>query len=246
MANGTAFSSPLLDAGQVRKYAYRHRMGMVPSAEFCVFHDDFWSLFSANVATGWSADIIDTGATIITDNIAGHGTGVAVIGSDGTTEGAAMYTAEGFQLVSGKKMFIEVRVKTSDADDTDVQFGLTDVSATTNPEDVWTTASADLVAFGVLDGDATVKMLSDNSNSGSTAETGTIDLSDATWHTLAIYYDGTNLHGYVDGERALTWAQASTTIPNDGVTLAAFIGGRTGGDAAHEVYFDYIRLVSER
>jgi len=247
MAIGTAIASPLLDSGQVRKYPYRHRMGMAPSAEFLVFHEDWTGAIATNAPTGWTA-IIDTGATIVADTTvgAGHGTGTLFFDSDGATEGAALYTPKWFQLTSGKRLFMECRVKTEIADDSDVQFGLTAATATTNPEDLWTTAAADLVAFGVLDGDATVTMLSDKSNGGTSAQLGTMDLVSATWHTLGIYYNGGSiLQGYVDGNLALTWSSASTTIPT-GVVLAAFVGFRNGSAATTEGHCDYIRVVSER
>lgn len=247
--SGSAFGTPLLDSKKVtgNKYAYRHRMGLVPCAEFMVFHEDWLSGIATNAPTGWTA-IIDTGATIVADTTvgAGHGTGSLLFDSDGTTEGAAVYTPKWFQLTSGKRTFIETRFKTEAADDTDVQFGLTAATATTNPEDLWTTTSTDLIAFGVLDGDATVKMLSDKSNGGTSAQTGEIDLSNSTWHTLAIYYDGGSvLQGYVDGALALTWSSAITTVPL-GVVLSAFVGYRNGSAATNEGQCDYIRIVSER
>jgi len=246
---GTAFGSPLLDTQKSigNKYAYRHRMGLAPCAEFMVFHEDWNMEIATNAPTGWTA-IIDTGATVVADTTvgAGHGTGSLLFDSDGATEGAALYSPKWFQLTSGKRFFMETRFKTEIADDSDVQFGLTSVTASSNPEDLWTTTATDLVAFGVLDGSATVKMLSDKSNSGSSAQTGTISLVNSTWHTLAIYYDGGSvLQGYVDGKLALTWSSAVTTIPT-GVVLAAFVGFRNGSAATTEGQCDYLRIVSER
>lgn len=249
MAVGTAFSSPLMDTRRVNTYTYRHRMGMVSSAEFLVVHDDFVQDVGTNLPTGglWEAAIIDTGATIVSDTTvgAGHGHGALIWDSDGAAEGAAIYTNKVFQLTSGKRFFMECRFKTELADDTDVQFGLTIFNATTNPEDLWTTTATDLVAFGLLDGDATVTMLSDKSNSGSTAELGSLDVTSATWTILAIFYDGTRLFGFVDGQRALTWSQAASTIPT-GVPMGAFVGFRNGSAATNEGQCDYIRIVSER
>ena len=262
MSVGTSFASPLLDSGQIRKYAYRHRMGMVPSAEFDVFHDDFHSFMVATAITngpvanvplnGWNSAIIDTGATIGTDTTVGHHTGALLFDSDGTSEGAALYTTESFQLVAGKRFFMEVRVKLDEVEDCDFQFGLSDVTATTNPEDLWTTTAANLLTFGVLDsGSGYPTMLSDLSNSGSAAQAQTTKaLTDATWHVLAISYNGSTttgaaIKGYVDGDPVLSWSGASTTVPV-GVTLAAFIGYRNGSAATNEAYVDYVRIVSER
>lgn len=244
---GTSFTAPIKHAGKGLGgvYAYRGGTGMMPSAEFLVFHDDFDRAVSSNQPTGWDGAIIDTGATLVTDTTATHGTGVLIFDSDGATEGVAVYGEKALQLTAGKKFWMETRFKTELADDSDVQFGLSALTATTNPEDLWTTTATDLVAFGVLDGDATVTMLADKSNSGSTAELGTMDLVSATWHILAIYYDGAKLHGYVDGQRAITWSQAAATIPT-GVALAAFFGFRNGSAATTEGHIDYVRIVMER
>lgn len=244
-AKGAGFKEPLVFAqgnGYRDRYRYRNGLGMMPSAEYNVFHDDFNQLITTNAPTGWVA-VIDTGATIVADTTVGHSSSL-LFDSDGATEGAVIYMPEGLQLTSGKKMFMEVRFKTEVADDSDVQFGLSDLTAVTNPEDLWTTTAASLVAFGVLDGDATVTMLADKSNTGSSAELGTIDLTSATWHTLAIAYDGLALTGWVDGNLALTWSVAAA-IPT-GVTLAPFVGFRNGSAATTEGHCDYIRYVFER
>jgi adenosine/AMP kinase len=229
-----------------RAYAYRTGMGIMPSAEFIVTHDDFTDVFTTNVPTGWKAAIIDTGATLVASTVASTGAcGVALIASDGASEGVAIYKDKAVQLTAGKKFVIEVRVQTNLVAETEVQFGLTDLTATTNPEDLWTTTAANLVAFGTLPGSATTKMLSDKSNSGTSVQTGTRSLTNATWHWLAIAYDGANLRGYVDGKESLTWSSASTTIPT-GVALTPFIGGRTGATASNTISFDTIRILIER
>lgn len=249
---GTHFKGPVLHGPHSPKgtYAYRHNAGMMPSAEYAVYHNDFFEAAATNVIPGTTA-IIDTGATITnaaTDAISY--TGVLKIASDGTTEGAALYWPKEIQLGQGKKFFMEVRCYTADADDTDVQFGLSAITATTNPEDIWTTTTTDLIAVGVLDGDATVGVLTDKNNGGDAVQLGTYDLSDATWHTIGFEVSGTaadstmQVKVYVDGQLAIT-SDTETTIPDD-LALAPFIGGRTGGDAAHVVYFDYVRWSLER
>lgn len=232
-----------------KKYAYRTGLGMVPSAEWSVWFDDFFGPVTTNIPFGWSNVVIDTGATVVPDTTvgAGHGNGALLFDSDGALEGAAFYGVKSIQLTSGKKFFMEMRFKTEIANDTDVQFGLTDLTAVVNPEDLWTTTAANLIAFGVLDGSAVTTMLSDKANSGATAETGTVSLTDGNWHTLAIGYDGgTQLTGYVDGEKSVTWAQTfATTVPS-GVILAPFVGFRNGSAATNEGQVDYIRWAIQR
>ena len=246
MRNGVGLSESIVFARQ-SQYAYRTKMGMIGSAEFVNFMDDFVSAVTTNLPAGWDGVVIDTGATVVTDTTAGSlgATGVLLFDSDGAAEGAAIYGEKCLQLTSGKRFFMEMRFQTEIADDTDVQFGLTALTATTNPEDLWTTTATDVVAFGVLDGSAVVGLLSDAGNSGTVVQAGSLSLSNATWHILGIGYDGVNLRCYVDGVLALTWAGAASTIPT-GVALAPFFGYRNGSTAANEGHCDYVRFVVER
>lgn len=232
-------------AGQL--FGYRKGMGMIKSAEWIVGMEDFDQLvWTTNVPNGWDGTVIDTGATLVADTTAGYPS-CALFDSDGTNEGACLYGDKFLQLTATKRFFMECRFQTEVAADTTVQFGLSALTATTNPEDIWTTTATDVVAFGILTGDATTTMLADKSNSGATAELGTIDLVDATWHTLAIYYDGYFLYGYVDGVFSIKWSQAAATTIPTGVVLAPFVGflnGTTG--AAQEGHCDYLRWVLER
>lgn len=248
---GAAFPSPIVEAPRSVNagYSYRNQMGFIPAAEYCVFFDDFIKPVATNVPNGWSAAVIDVGATLTQSTTAGTlgATGGAKIASDGTSEGVAIYMPKAIQITSGKRFFMEVRVQTSIAAETDVQFGLSAVTATTNPEDLWTTTTTDLISFGTLAGSAYPGMLSDLSNSGTSVQTqSSYALSDTTWATLAIAYDSSGLKGYVNGALALTWSgTASTTIPT-GVALAPFIGARTGATAGNITTFDYVRFVIER
>lgn len=257
MAVGTAFASPLLDAGQIRKYAYRQRMGMVPSAEFDVFHDDFHSFMVSTAITngpvantplnGWQGAIIDTGATVAANTTAAIGANGVLTFADATaSEGAAIYTTKSFQITSGKRFFVEMRVRTDDVTDNAVQFGLSDQTAVTNPEDLWTTTAANVLAFGLLDGSAYPQLLSDKSNSGTSAQTQTNKIMVAdTWHVLAIGYDGATVRTYVDGDVAHIYS-TTASIPT-GVAMGLFIGHINGnGAGGNGVFVDYIRSVSER
>jgi hypothetical protein len=217
---------------------------MMPSAEFFTFFDDFEGAVTTNVPAGWSAAVIDTGATVVASSA--YPTGVLLFDSDGATEGSAIYLPETFTLTQGKKFFMEIRFNTEIADDSDVQFGFSDLTATTNPEDLWTTVSASLIAFGTLDGSAVTGMLADKSNSGSAVVTGSKSLVSNTWHVLGIGYDGANLRGFVDGRESVRWTGAHATTVPFGVTLAPFVGFRNGSAATTEGLLDYFRLVIER
>jgi hypothetical protein len=237
-----------------KKYVYRVGMGMVPSAEFDVGFDDFHQFVVATAITngpvantpwGWQGAVIDAGATVAVNTTAALGaTGALTLADATASEGAAVYGTKSLQLTSGKKFFIEMRVRTDDVTDNAIQFGLSDLTATTNPEDLWTTTAANLVAFGLLDGSAYPQLLTDASNAGTAALTQTERLMVAdTWHVLGIGYDGVAVTAHVDGHQVL---RTTTTIPT-GVALAPFFGHINGnGAGGNVVVVDFIRWVVER
>lgn len=255
--SGTTFGSPLLESSRGSKYAYRHRMGLVACAEYDVFHDDFHSFMVTTAITngpvantplnGWQGAIIDSGSTVTANTTAAIGANGVLTFADATvSEGAAIYTTKSFQLTAGKRFFVEIRVRTDDVTDNAIQFGLSDQTAVTNPEDLWTTTAANVLAFGLLDGSAYPQLLSDKSNGGTSVQTQTNKLMVVnTWHVLAIGYDGAYVRTYVDGDLANTYTTAAT-IPT-GVAMGLFIGHLNGDGAGGALCaVDYIRAVSER
>lgn len=249
----------LFHAPQPNKdFEYRVGTSMIGSAEWSVFMDDFLSTWIpttaitngpvANTPSPWQGAIIDSGATVAVNTTAAIGAnGVLTLADATASEGAAVYGQKTVQLTTGKKFWMEARLRTSDVTDNAIQFGLSDLTSVTNPEDLWGTASANLIAFGLGDGDSNPKMFVDAGNSGTSQQIQTergmvVD----TWFVLAFYYDGAKLHGYVDGRWCMTWAGAAATIPT-GVALAPFFGAINGNGAGANVnVFDYIRFVSER
>lgn len=245
--NYTAFSAPLVHApgGLQTSFAYRTRLGMVPSAEFDVFHEDFNHLVSSNTPTGWSSILETTGTWA---NSTSFGNGV-IVGTHATaSNGVAIYLPRIVQLAAGKKFFMEARVRTDDVTDNQVNIGLFDQTSVAVADAPFTTTANNLIAFGILDGSATTKMLCDKSNSGSTAETGTRSLVANTWHILGIGYDGiSTVRGYVDGNLSQTWSQAFTTTVPLGVALSPFVAMDNGdGAGGANIFVDYVRFVIER
>jgi len=238
-------------------YPYRARTGMIPSEEWSVFFDDFYSFVVAtditngpvaNTPWGWQGAIIDTGATVTVLGTAAVGANGALAFADATaSEGAAIYGTKSIQLTAGKRFWMECRMRTSDVTDNNFLFGVSDLTAVTNPEDLYSTTAANLVSFGLGDGDSNPKMLADKSNSGTSFQVQTVkSMLPDTWHILAIEYDGASLKGYLDGKLVLRWGSADTTIPT-GVALAPFISHVNGNGAGASTNFvDYIRFVSER
>jgi hypothetical protein len=223
---------------------------MMSSAEWIHFHDDFLRAEQATEnLVGWTA-LIDIGATIVDGNE--HG-GVLDITSDAVDEGVALYQNLGIQL-SGKKFFMEARVKLEDADDNQVIIGLADLTATTNPEDLWTT-TPDFISFGnTVDGDATPVLKYDKDNGGPVTNTPTgttFDFTDGVYHTIGLWYNGSSsasttgaLVAYFDGVEA-TRAGTLAQIPDD-LPLAPFFGFMLEDDATDVMSIDYFRYAIER
>ena len=251
----TGFTGPIVHGTRSNQagYSYRNGMGMMPSAEFDVFHDDFHSFVVATAITngpvantpwGWDGAIIDSGGTVTVNTTATVGAcGVLTFADATASEGAAIYGTKSFQLISGKKTFIEVRVRANDVTDNAIQFGLSDLTATTNPEDLWTTTAANVLAFGLLDGSATPTLLADEGNAGTAVVAGTVAMVADTWTTLAIFYDGLTAYGFVNGAKSLSTAVA---VP-EAVALAPFFGHINGNGAGGAVVMlDYFRIVTQR
>lgn len=236
-------------------YKYRVKTGMIPSAEWAVHFDDFMMTWIpttaitngavANTPSPWQGAIIDSGATVAINTTAALGAnGVLTIADATASEGAAFYGQKTLQLTANKRFFMEMRVRTDDVSDNAVQFGLTDLTAVTNPEDLWTTTAANVAAFGILDGSAYPQLLADKANAGTAVVTQTVKAMVAdTWHILGLGYDGTTLKGYVDGVEVVS---TTTTIPT-ATALAPFVGALNGNGAGGAVVIvDYIRWSSER
>ena len=229
-------------------YPYRGNKGIVPSRENIVFFDDFFSTPATNVPPGWAAAIIDTGATVTQLSTNDYPGGVLVFASDGTSEGASIYLPKSIQLSSTKRMFMEARVLTTDANQTDIQMGLSSLTGTTNPEDLWTTTATDLIAFGPLAGSEYPSFLIDKNNGGSAAKVTTeAPLKDSTWHVLGLEINGDSktVLGYIDGNY-IGFGVGGTTYFPDNLVLAPFIGARTGATASNVVYVDYFRFSINR
>lgn len=243
MATGTSFRGPLKHGpqGVGTHYGYRNGLGMMNSAEYIVFHDDFQGPVATNVPHGWQAAIIDTGCTITNANLIG---GVLVFDSDADDEGAAFYGHKWVTLTADKRFFMETRVKMEDVSAMTFMFGCAALTATTNPEDLWTTTEATGFAFGNLDA-ATFSLNYDLSNAGTVTDTSTETLTDDTWATLGVGYDGGNMFAYHNGKQIIA-ASTPAQIPV-GVVMAPFVGMLAGHATTADItHVDYVRIAMER
>jgi len=232
-------------------YVYRNTMGMVPSAEFAVFFDDFLGFNAATsyAPAGWTT-ILSSGGTVLPVVTAGLGnTGVISLFDATADEGAAILAASAaavgpVQLTVGKRAYMEFRVYANDVTDNIFMMGLTKATDITLPQDMYDTSTDDLLAIGILDGSATIRILTDTVNAGITNAATTGTMVAATWTTLAIAWDGiATARAYQDGAEI---ASTTTTIPT-GVTLTPFVSAVNGNGAGGNLnYVDYVRYAIER
>lgn len=255
----SGISSPLLHSPVSAQgpYAYRSKTAMVPSQEWSYFIDDFYSFVvataitngpAANTPWGWQSAIIDTGSTAAVNTTAAIGAnGVLTLADATASEGAAVYGTKSLQLTAGKRFWMEMRVQTDDVSDNTIQFGLSDLTAVTNPEDIWTTAAANYATVGITDGSAFITLGADKSNAGPTVDTATTQAMTAnTWNVLGLSYDGVNMRAYLNGQLAVGPYSSTAKIPT-GVALAPFFGHINGDGAGGAIVaVDYIRWASER
>ncbi len=251
---GAAFAEPVVFAPQPSqtKYAYRTGMGMVPSAEFLVFMDDFDSFRAATTfaSPGW-ATILDSGAEINQVQTAALGaTGVIQFLEATASEGASIYRSQlidtgTVQLSVGKRAFIEARVYTNDVTDNTFYFGWSSATIITAAADLFDASAADLGALGITDGSATLQIKTDLAAAGivTTATTGTMVAS--TWTVLGLEWDGVgSLRAYKDGKPIGTVTSAVLPVA---VAVTPFFSAINGNSAASALsYVDYIRYVIER
>jgi hypothetical protein len=252
----TGFKGPIVHGTRATNegYAYRTGMGMMSSAEFDIWHDDFHQyVFAATTANvgiintpwGWQGAAIDTGGTALVTTAAAVGRNGVLALTDATlSEGVAVYSNKTFQLATGKRFFYETRIRTDDVTDNVIRFGLSSLTNLSTTVTVWDTTNDDLLTMGIADGAATTNLYSDTANAGITTTAGDATvLVVNTWHTLAIYYDGATAFAYVDGAQV---AKTTTTIPT-GIALAAFFGMMNGnGAGGNNLWVDYTRICSER
>ena len=239
-------------------YAYRSYTGIIPTTEWSVFFDDFYRAPASNIPFGWGNSLLQTTGTISQNNTAALGNnGVITMTHATASQGVVAYhSGKPIQLQTGKRFFIEARVRTDDVTDNTIQIGLSDLTATTNATDIFTTTAANVMSAGITDQAtpaATTTMFVDkaNSNPSTLVTSGNSAVAIRSmiannWHVLALSYDGTSVTCWLDGKLSQIWNGGAATIPT-GVALSPFFGFSNGdGAGGANVHWDYVRWALER
>ena len=207
---------PVLDPSNVQMYFN----------DFHVYTAGDWTETAVSVGTGTSASAISDAAG-----------GVVTLTSAANENDGAWYESQGesWTVEAGKKMWIKVRFKTSDATQSDIIFGLH--STSTTPQ-----SAANRFLFESVDGSAAVYFNSDDNTNDEDSDT-VATLADATWITLAAYWDGVDtVELFADGVKVTSFTP--TTTPTTELALG---WGQLNGSASVETLdVDYILVAKER
>lgn len=198
----------------------------------------YFNDFDTYVAGEWTLTTVEAGSGSATEALANVDGGVLLVTNDDGAADADWFQkiGESFKFASGYRTWFAVRFKTSDAEQSNLVFGLQITD--TDPIVV-----SDGVYFRKDDGDQLIDFVVCK-DSAVTADTGIATLEDDTWMILAFYFDGAStLVPYVDGVRGTP--VALTNLPNDEELTISF-GIQNGEAVAKTLSVDYIYAAKER
>jgi len=219
----THFSGPILYSGKPASRAWFKDCPVSQKPDDTVLFDDFVGV-ALDSTNDWTV-VKDSGASVaIAADVVG---GRALLSSTATTDddGSSVQGNEIFAAASGRSMWFETKLQSSDADQQEICAGFT-VNFATNPEAMLT--AADRICFQVADGDASILCKTEKSGTETSTDSG-VDLTDATDVTLSILVEGTGVV-YFFVNRSLV-ATHTTNIPDDEnltVGLMQLSGNDTG------------------
>ena len=234
----TRYTGPLLNRELAR--GSREWFSNLPSSEdpdYTVYFNDF--LVAQDYATSdWTITTTEAGTGNATEALAADElNGALLITNDDADNDldSLQHTEEVWKLASGKRLWLEMKLKVNDADQLDEFFGL--AITDTTPLD-----TTDRIGFGIADGDASINAISEKDSTETLTDTGE-DAADDTYVTLGLYWDGvSSAKFFVDRELKATH---TTNIPDD-ENLCITLHHQNGEAAAQTLTIDYIYVAKER
>lgn len=204
-----------------------------------IFFDDF----DRYNASDWTITTTEAGGGDATEALTNEDGGVLLITNDAADNDADFFNkvGESFKFQSGKELFFKARFKVSDATQSDFIMGL-------QITDTTPLAVSDGVYFRKDDGDANLDFVVIKDSTATTA-TAITTVSDATYITVAFYYNGKDAIKYYAGTDTLnpTYRGSSviTNLPDDEELTISF-GIQNGEAVAKTMSIDYILAVKDR
>jgi hypothetical protein len=204
----------------------------------CKFLEDFVGtpFASADTPAAWTVTLVEGGAGESTVALADGAGGLLLITTDAAeNDGVNMQvTKEAFKLASGKPCYFGIRLKVSEATQSDFLVGLcitdTDLLG----------GVTDGVYFDKVDGSTDINFTLEKNGTETTSASAVGTCVDDTYVILEFFFDGTNVDAYVDG--ALQTRLAVTNLPDD-EELTPSIHFLTGAAAAETMTVDWIRAI---
>lgn len=215
------------------------------------FEEDFLEIRvgAANVS-GWIVDSSGSVTAALSQVTTGHGgVGLVVPGSTATNNahyqwGTNSTVLSPFTMVAGKRLWMQTRFKTEDADK-----NLPIIGLHTSQTDPWNTEPADQFLFRSLTSDGVLQFVCGTTNS--TEQTATMGtMADDTWYRAEAFYDGVGTALawlWSDTGSLIAAAQvdcSSTNLPNGAMTVA--FGMEMVDTGADDFSVDYLNVYMER
>lgn len=208
-----------------------------PATAF-TFFDDFFRIDITGGDSGWISTETEGGAGDAAIAVSDAAGGVLTILNDAADNDSVelQWGSEHFKLATAKPLWFEIRLKVSDATQSDFAVGLAKINTTVID------TPADAILMKKDDGDANIDFLTDKDGTPTATDT-TSDAVDDTWVKLGFFFDGAGTaYGYVDGVLKAT----HTTNICDDEELAVTIAWQNGEAVAKTMSVDYVKVVQVR
>lgn len=199
----------------------------------------YFNDFHVYTAGDWTVTVVDGGTDgAATQVVTGEAGGVLLCSTDDAENDGINFNLKGeaFKLASSKPLWYEIRLKASEATQSDFMAGLTITDADLLG------GITDGVYFRKVDGATAVAFVTEK-DSSETATAGVHTFAANTYVKLGLFFDGAGtVYGYVNGVLAATH---TLTIPDDEeLTIAhQYLTGATGVDT---VSFDFVKCAQIR
>lgn len=212
-------------------------MGQLAPTQFHTFFTDF-DIYNA---TDWTLTTVELGVGSATEALTAGDGGLLLITNDAADNDSDFFQSNiaSFTMASGKRAFFGIRLKVSDATQSDFIAGLQIVDTT--PLD-----ATDGIYFQKDDGDTQLDVyVRKDATTGSTSATNIHTVVSDTYMSLAWAYDGLDeVIFYVDGAAKARLSATSTYLPDANLVIS--FGIQNGEAVAKTMTVDYVFAAKER